>query len=231
MIHTPPGSWPTPGPEYLAPTRLLDCDHPEVRRFAEETAGSERTDVAKAIALFYRVRDGWRYDPYSIRLTAELHTASRVLHAHAAYCIPKAILFAAAARAVGLQSALGFSDVENHLCTARLRQRMGGTSLFIDHGYALVLLDGRWIRAAPAFDRELCRRFEVRPTEFDGRHDAILQEFDARDRRHIVYVRHHGYWSDFPLERVFSELRAAYPNELFEGRDPPERFEDGERVR
>ena len=34
MIHTPPGAWPEPGPEYLASARFIDSGTELVRRFA-----------------------------------------------------------------------------------------------------------------------------------------------------------------------------------------------------
>jgi transglutaminase-like putative cysteine protease len=227
MIHTPAGEWPQPGPEYLASARFFDCATPSVRRFAEQAVAGETGDVARAVKLFYAVRDGWRYDPFSMRLDAGQYVASHVLQEQAAYCIPKAILLAAAARAVGIPSAFGSSDVVNHLTTEKLRTRMGGKTLFVHHGYALLHLDGRWLKAAPAFNIELCRRFHVHPTEFDGRSHAIFQEFDARERRHMEYLRDHGMWSDFPFERVMTDFRANYPLSAFGAEQSGERFEDG----
>jgi transglutaminase-like putative cysteine protease len=230
MTHWPPGEWPAPGPEFLESTDYLDYAHPAVSAFAERTAAGEATPVARAIRLFYAVRDGWRYDPFSMRLDREQYIASRVLRAQGLFCIPKAILLAAAARAVGIPTGIGLSDVVNHLTTEKLRARMGGKTAFIHHGYAVFWLDGRWLKAAPAFNIELCRRFGVRPTEFDGRADAIFQEFDLARRRHMEYTRDHGLWSDFPYERVEKDFRAFYPADLF-AEPPDERFEEGVPVR
>jgi transglutaminase-like putative cysteine protease len=181
------------------------------------------------VKLFYAVRDGWRYDPFSITLDPDDYVASRVLARNAAYCIPKGILLAASARAVGIPAAIGLSDVVNHLTTEKLKAWMGST-YFMHHGYAVLHLGGQWVKAAPAFNIQLCDRFHVRPTEFDGRSDAVFQEYDARDRRHMEYVKDHGCWSDFPFERVDGDFRAFYPARLFEGEKPAERFEDGKRV-
>lgn len=227
MIHTPPGSWPEPSPEYLASARFIDSGSESVRRFAQETVADAASDIDKAVRLFYRVRDGWRYDPFSMSLDAEQYVASNVLKAKAAYCLPKAILLAAAARAAGIPSAIGLSDVENHLTTEKLRAFMGGKTLFMHHGYAVLHLAGQWVKAAPAFNIELCERFHVLPTEFDGRSNAIFQEYDARNRRHMEYVRDHGCWSDFPFEKVMADFRAFYPAEAYSSFDPGERFEDG----
>jgi len=154
-----------------------------------------------------------------------------VLAAGRGYCITKAILLVAAARAAGIPAAIGLSDVVNHLTTEKLKARMGGKTHFIDHAYAALRVDGLWVKAVPAFNIELCRRFGVRPTEFDGRADALYQEYDAHDRRHMEYVKHHGLWSDFPYEKVNADFRAFYPPSTYGEDDPGERFEDGAPVR
>jgi len=230
MRFTPAGETPTPDGEYLKPTRFFDFDREEVRRFAESTARGESSDVGKAVKLFYAVRDGWRYDPFAIDLRPEAYAASHVLRAKAAYCIPKAVLLTALARAVGIQAGIGTSDVVNHLTTEKLKARMGGKTLFIHHGYAVMYLEGSWVKAAPAFNIELCDRFGVLPTEFDGRSHAIFQPYDARNRRHMEYVRDHGVWSDLPYERISRDLREFYPANAVGGEDAGERFEDGVRV-
>lgn len=224
MIHTPAGTWPEPGPDYLAPTFYLDGDHPVVRDFAERTVAGAADARSRAVRLFYAVRDGWRYDPFAIKLEPAYFVASHVLEVKGAFCIPKAILLAAAARVVGIPAGLGFSDVVNHLTSDKLRARMGGKTLFIHHGYAVLWLGDRWLKAAPAFNIELCDRFGVRPTEFDGTDHAVFQEFDARDRRHMEYVADHGMWSDFPFERIATDFRAFYPSTAFA--ETTDRFED-----
>jgi transglutaminase-like putative cysteine protease len=138
------------------------------------------------------------------------------------------VLLAAAARAVGIPSGIGLADVTNHLTSERLTRMMGGNTLFVDHGYAVLRVDGKWLKAAPAFNRELCDRFGVTPTEFDGRHDAILQEFDAKGRRHMEYKAYHGTWSDLPFEKIDRDLRNAYAgSELIRQADAMEAAETG----
>jgi transglutaminase-like putative cysteine protease len=230
MIHTPPGSKPEPGPEYLQNTRFLDSDSDAVRTFALQAAGSETSDIARAVKLFYAVRDGIRYDPFSMRLEPGIYVASHVLAAKSAFCIPKAILLAAAARALGIPCAIGLSDVVNHLTTEKLKALMGGTTYFMHHGYAVLYLERQWVKAAPAFNIELCTRFGVLPTEFDGRSDAIFQPYDAHDRRHMEYVKDHGVWSEFPYDKVVADFRAFYPASAFAESNQGEKFEDGVRV-
>lgn len=209
-IHTAPDEPLPDHPAYLAPGRLIDSDHPAIRARAAAVTAGAADDRQRAVRLFYHVRDGWRYDPFNFRLTARHHTASAVLAADHGYCITKAVLLSALARAAGIPSAVGLADVTNHLTSEKLTRQMGGSTLFVDHGFSLLKVDGRWVKAAPAFNIELCERFGVAPTDFDGRSDAILQEFDARGRRHMEYLRHHGAWSDLPFDKVEHDFRVAY---------------------
>lgn len=193
----------------LAPTRFIESAAPAVVRFARETAGDARSDVERGVMLYYAVRDAIRYDPYRITLGEDCFRATTVLREGAAFCIPKAVLLAAAARAVGIPAALGFADVKNHLTTRKLRDAMG-SDLFIYHGYTLLKLDGRWVKATPAFNLSLCERFGVRPLEFDGRSDALLHPFDAQNRRHMEYVNDRGVFADFPFQEIASSFRSFY---------------------
>lgn len=230
MIHSPPGETPVPGEAYLAPTAFFDYEHPAIRAFVASAVGSEATPIGKAVKLFYAVRDRIRYDPFNIGQSADYYVASNIVTASGAFCIPKGILLTAAARAVGIPTAIGMADVVNHLTTEKLRTRMGGSTHFIYHGYAYMHLDGRWVKAAPAFNIELCTRFDVLPTDFDGRTDAIYQPYDALNRRHMEYVKEHGVWSDFPYQKVIDAFKAFYPPSVFADEPSGERFEEGVRV-
>ena len=193
----------------LRPTWFIDSDAAPVREFAERAAGDARTDVEKAVALYYAVRDGVRYDPYAISAERGSYRASTVATLPAAYCIQKSILYAATARAVGVPTRLGFADVRNHLTSAKLRATMG-SDLFIYHGYTELYLEERWVKATAVFNVELCRRFGVLPLEFDGRSDSLFHPFDAENRRHMEYVRSRGSFVDFPFDEVMAAFRSEY---------------------
>ncbi len=216
MIFTPYGQ-PEPGPAYLAPTAFLDFDHGLVRGFVDRVVGRETAPVRNAIKLFYAVRDEIRYDPFSIRLEPVTFQASTVLRDGRAFCVPKAALLAAAARAVGIPAAIGLSDVINHFTSDRLKRAMGGKEVFLHHGYAALHLEGEWVKAAPAFNLELCTRFGVVPTEFDGASDAVLQEYDTRRNLRMEYLRDHGFWSDVPFTRIKDDFEGYYPHSLGDG--------------
>lgn len=196
---------------YLRPTWFIDSDSPAVAEFARSTIGGARTDIERGVKLYYAVRDLVRYDPYAIVPDPKAFKASSVLAARVGFCIQKAILLAAVARAVGIPSRLGFADVRNHLTTKRLRDLMG-TDVFTFHGYTELYLDGKWVKATPAFNRSLCERLKVLPLEFDGKSDSIFHPFDAEGRRHMEYLRDHGHFADFPLERTVRAFRECYPH-------------------
>ncbi len=203
---------PEPTSDYLKPTEFFDFEAASVQEFADKAVASSRTDVEKAVALYYAVRDTIRYDPYRDKLDRESYRASNLLAVKAGFCLPKANLLIALARAVNIHAAIGLSNVVNHLCTDRLRRIMGGKNLFLHHGYAVLYLEDQWVKAAPAFNVELCERFHVLPTEFDGKADALFQPFDSKGRRHMEYVCDHGIWSDFPYQRVEEDFREYYPD-------------------
>lgn len=196
----------------LRPTDLIDSDHPAVTAFAARH-GRGATDRERAVALYYAVRDGFRYDPYRIDLSADGMKASTVLATGHGWCVPKATLLAAACRAVGIPARMGFADVRNHLSTARMREVMQ-TDVFHWHGYAELLLDGAWRKATPAFNVELCDRFGLLPLEFDGRADSLCHAFDSHGHRHMEYVAQRGSFDDVPLAQMTADFARLYPRWL-----------------
>ena len=210
---------------YLRPTWFIDCNAPSIRRRAEDVVAGATSDEERAMRLFYAVRDGIRYDPYSITRNPDDYRASTVLGQRAAYCIPKAVVLTALARAVGTPARLGFADVRNHLASEKLLARLG-TDLFVFHGFTEFWLACRWVKATPAFNIELCERFRVRPLEFDGRSDALFHEYSADGRRHMKYVAERGSFADLPFEEIMSTFAAYYgPVSAGADRDRDELFD------
>ena len=195
--------------EYLAPGRYIDSAHAAIVEFSEKNARGEDASE-RAISLYYAVRDGVRYNPFLDFSKEDTYRASDCLAAGEGFCIGKAALLAACARAARIPARVGFADVKNHLTTPALRERMG-SDLFVYHGYTELFLEEKWVKATPAFNVELCRRFKVKPLEFDGRADSIFHPFDEDDRRHMEYVRDRGSHADVPVEEIISAFRDAYP--------------------
>jgi transglutaminase-like putative cysteine protease len=211
------------GDPYLTPTWFVDSDAPAVVDYARDAVGGTTEPVEQAVALFLRVRDGIWYDPFVATADPVAYRASSVAASAANWCVPKAVLLAAGARALGIPARLGFADVRNHLQTPRLREKMGGVDEFVYHGYADLLLDGRWVKATPAFNKELCARFGVSPIDFDGRTDALLHPFAADGSAYMTYGRDRGVHVDLPLDELLMTFRATYGPEMLAetGTDSP----------
>ncbi|MCY1292689.1 Transglutaminase-like superfamily protein [compost metagenome] len=197
--------------EYLEPGRFIDSDHPQVVEFAERWRGASADPLDQAVSLYYAVRDGIRYNPYSFSAEADSLTASHALAAGESYCVPKALLLAACARHCGIPARIGLADVRNHLATPRLLELLR-SEVFAMHGYTELYLRGRWVKATPAFNQELCRAFQVAPLEFDGLADSVFHPFNDRGERYMEYLADHGQFADLPLELFFDHLEHCYPH-------------------
>jgi transglutaminase-like putative cysteine protease len=192
------------------PTSIIDSGHPEVVAFARRYADGAVGEIDAAVAVYCAVRDGIRYNPYGAALSVERLRASSTLASGQGWCVAKSVLLAACYRSLGLPARLGFADVRNHLSTANLRASMN-TDVFYWHGYTSVYLCGRWVKATPAFNVELCDKFGFLPLEFDGRHDSLYHPFDREGRRHMEYVNERGEYDDAPLDAMLATFRKEYP--------------------
>lgn len=209
--HIPPQLPDTPVEADLAATEYMDFNDPELMAFANKTIEGLNTDAEKAAALFLAVRDGLRYDPYSVSHDPVKYRASNVLGGSQKWCVSKAVLLTALTRSVGLPTRLGFADVKNHLQTNKLSEKMG-SDLFTWHGYAVIWIDGVWRKASPAFNKELCERFGTKVLEFDGHSDALLHSYDEAGNRHMEYVLDRGQYQDLPFEEIMATFAEIYPN-------------------
>ena len=198
---------------YLAAGEFIDSNDPEVRAFARKTTAGAADAVSRAINLYDAVRDDIFYDPYYVGEAPTYFRASDCLRANRGFCIPKAALLAAAARSVDIPARVGYADVRNHLSTKKLLELVGG-DLFIWHSYTELYLEGRWVKVTPSFNLSLCKRFGVRPLEFDGRHDSLFCEYDQEGRRHMEYVRERGHYPDVPYGTIIADFKKMYPRWL-----------------
>lgn len=193
----------------LTATDCIDHAHPAVQAFVAAHDAPAATPRERAVALYYAVRDRIRYDPYFIDLSTSGLSASTCVTSGRGWCVSKAVLLAACCRRIGIPARLGYADVRNHLSTARMRAIMQ-TDEFRWHGYTAILLDGRWIKATPAFNVELCEKFRLRPLEFDGREDSIYHPFDLEGRQHMEYLRYRGEFADLPLAEMRADFSSFY---------------------
>ncbi len=197
-----------PKPEHLRPTAIIESDHEAVREFTFRHAGDSTNQTDQAVSLYYAVRDGIKYNPYRFDLTVKGLKASTTLEVGEAWCVPKAALLAACCRVLGIPTRVGYADVRNHLSTERMRERMK-TDVFHWHGYTSIYLDGKWVKATPAFNIELCEKFRLKPLDFNGLEDSIFHSFDLDGHRHMEYLRFRGDYDDVPLQEMresFAEI-------------------------
>ena len=199
--------------QYSRASEFINSGEPDVVAFAQKVTAGAADAVTRAVKLYYAVRDEIVYDPYYAGEAWSYFRASDCLRAKRGFCIPKAALLAATARSVGIPARVGYADVRNHLSTKKLIELLG-SDLFRWHSFTELKLEGRWVKATPAFDLRLCRRFGVYPLEFDGRHDSLFQEYDHEGRRYMEYVRQRGHYADVPYDAILAEFKSVYPRWL-----------------
>jgi transglutaminase-like putative cysteine protease len=201
---------------YLTPTSIIDSGHPKVKEYALTAIGQSKEPLDMAVKLFLAVRDDIRYDPYSPFYLPDHYRASSVLKRGRSFCIPKASLLCALGRACGIPSRVGFAAVRNHLATKQLIDFFG-TDLFTYHAFVEFYLENRWVKATPAFNKELCERHKVPPLEFNGREDALFQPYNQANQKFMEYVEYQGVYADIPVDRIVDAWRRTTGEERVNG--------------
>jgi transglutaminase-like putative cysteine protease len=198
--------------KYLLPTPIIDSNHRTIIEHAMNTISGADDPIEQAVKLYYAVRDGIWYTPYCPFYLAEHYRASNVLKSGRGYCVCKASLLCALGRVCGIPSRVGFANVRNHLATKELIEFMG-SDLFVYHGFTEFYLEGKWIKATPAFNVELCNRHRVAPLEFNGREDSIFQPYNLEERQFMEYVADLGTYTDIPVDIIVAAWEEAYGEE------------------
>ncbi|WNB18763.1 transglutaminase-like domain-containing protein [Marivirga arenosa] len=196
---------------YLKPGYFTNSDHPDVQDFViEKTKGHEHLEY-KLNALYYAVRDGFKYDPYTLDFSKEAMRASHLVNRDYGYCVEKSCLFVAGARILGVPARLGFANVRNHIGTAKLEEILQ-TNTLVFHGYAEIFWNDRWLKLTPVFNESLCHMLNVEPLAFQLDDDSIFQEYDKGGGKFMEYTHQYGHFEDIPYELFMSELAAHYPH-------------------
>ncbi len=199
--------------KYLAATPIIDADSKIIIDYAMSAIeDADHHPITKAIKLYYAVRDAIWYDPYIPFYRPEHYRSSDVLKTGRAFCIGKAGLLCALGRACGIPARVGFADVRNHLATRQLLDYLG-SDIFAFHGFTEFYLEGKWVKATPAFNKELCRKAKVKPLEFNGQEDSIFQPYNEEKRLFMEYVNDHGTFADIPLDRILDSWKSIYGRE------------------
>jgi transglutaminase-like putative cysteine protease len=200
---------------YLAPTVIIDSNHPTIQEYATQITDGCSDPVEQAVLLYLAVRDGIRYDPYTPFHLPEHYRASSVLARGRSFCVPKVSLLCALGRACDIPSRVGFATVKNHLATRQLIEFLG-SNVFVYHGFVEFHLEGKWVKATPAFNRELCERHKVEPLEFNGREDSLFHSFNRENKKYMEYVEYHGTYDDIPVNAIVAAWKKKYGEDRVE---------------
>ncbi len=128
----------------LAPTHYVDAAHPAVGECVARLGLRDGAPAARAAALFRFVRDEVRYE-FMAKVTPEEYLASTVLRDGRGFCVQKAVLLCAPARAARIPCALVLRDLVDHSLSPRIARALG-TNVMFHHG--LNALHVEWPLAA-----------------------------------------------------------------------------------
>ncbi|MEO9869415.1 transglutaminase-like domain-containing protein [Ekhidna sp.] len=191
-------------------TYFYDYENPIVQGIVEEFKGNSLSQKEKAIGLYLKIRDGWRYNPYDISFQKEALKASNIAQKKHGHCIDKSILYIAGLRALGIPAKLHLAKVKNHIAVERLTEKFG-TNELTPHGMVDVYLNNNWLKATPAFNKELCEMTGVEPLVFDGTNDSVFQEYNKEGQEFMKYLEDYGSFDDVPFEFIKKNMKENYP--------------------
>ena len=191
--------------KYLEPTFTFDADSEAIQEKSRELTQGQEDATEKAKALFYFVRDEISYNLYVKKHMPEHFRASNTLARGKGYCVQKAVLLVALARAAGIPARLGCAKIRNHLVPPKVLEILK-SNIFPWHGYAELHLGGKWVKATPAFDLMMCQENRLIPVEFDGLSDARFHPHNQDGSPHIEYLLDRGPFDDVPLDEIRKAL-------------------------
>ena len=205
MVHIPQ--------KYLKFTYCIDYTESSIIEKSQDLVKDipKQNDIERGIKLFYFVRDEIQYvvkndNDYYKR---ENLKASATLKRGYGFCIQKAVLLAALARALGIPSRLHFNDIVNHMTSKKYIEYIGNDK-FLYHGYTELFLNGKWVEANVAFDKDLCIRKNWPIVEFDGVKPGLFAHHDKSGKPFIDYVKDHGTFSHVPYPRILVTWMVGY---------------------
>lgn len=190
--------------EFLRCSRIIDCHTPFIHKKALELTQGNMTEEEKAKKLFVFVRDTIKYKIVKALPVREDFRATKTLEKRESFCIPKAILLTALARAVSIPARLRFANIRNLLLPSSVLDAIG-TDVMLYHGYTELFLNEKWVKVNPAFDKDLCERHDFFPVDFSGSRDALFRQHDRKGREHFEYLKDHGFFADF-TDELYQEI-------------------------
>ncbi len=198
--------------QYLQPTEFLDFHRDRVRNKALEITEGLKSDKEKTIALFYWTRDNIKYNMYTYnpKIKANLK-ASVTLRRKNGFCMSKAVLLSALARAVDIPARIRMVDIINHKINPKIIELMR-TNVFHCHGISEILINGTWLKLTPVFDKATALKAGFVPLiEYDGSNDALFASHDKEGNAFVEYVEDYGTYSELPIKQIIEIFTRVYP--------------------
>lgn len=195
--------------DYTASTYYFDYETDEIQNIIGEFNIDSLTSKEKAKQLYLKIRDGWRYDPYHITITKEGFKASKTAKKNSGHCLDKSILLIACLRGLGIPARIHLAKVKNHIGVERLIEKFG-TNELTPHGMINVYINGKWLKASPAFNISLCRKCNVAPLEFNGEQDSVFQEYNNEGAEFMKYLEDYGHFMDVPYDFIINNIKEHY---------------------
>ena len=195
--------------KYLQATEILEVNHESTVQLIADIDKS-LSEKEQAIALYYKVRDGFVYTPYHLDLRPSGLKSSTVMQKNRAWCVEKSIVMATGLRALGIPSKLGYGIVVNHIGVEKLTKVLRREEI-VFHGYVSAYINGKWVKSTPAFDPLICRISGVEPLDWDGENDALFQAYQG-DRKFMEYKHFYGEFDDVPVDLMNAEMKKYYPH-------------------
>jgi len=194
--------------KYLGSTYYFDFENESVQKLIAEYKNDTISYKEKTIGIYTKVRDNWKYDPYSISLSKEKekYRSSHIAEKQSENCVEKSIILIACLRTLGIPARLHLGKVKNHITVDRLTEKFGSNEL-TPHGMVNVYLDNKWLKMSPAFNKSLCEKLNVEPLEFDGENNFFLQQYNSEGTRFMEYLDDYGYFEDVPLDFMIRNIK------------------------
>ena len=196
--------------EYLSPTFFFDFESEVIQELIADLKSNQMSEVEKGVHLYYRVRDRWRYNAFDIVFKKEALRSSTAAQKKHGHCIDKSIIYISGLRGLGIPARLHLAKVKNHIAVEKLIEKLG-TNELTPHGMVDVFLGGKWVKATPAFNKELCRMIGVEPLDFNGSDDSIFQQYSTQGSYFMEYLEDYGAFADVPLDFIEENMRMNYP--------------------
>ena len=194
---------------YLTPTYFFDFENEHIQNIIKEFQSDSLSQKEKAIQVYLKIRDGWRYNAYRINFNKEAFRASEISQRQEGHCIDKAILLTTCLRGLGIPARVHFAKVKNHIAVETLVEKIG-TNELTPHGMVDVFLDEKWVKSSPAFNASLCEKCNVAPLDFDGENDSVFQEYNRDGNEFMEYLEDYGHFEDLPFDFILQNINEHY---------------------